>query len=167
MTAKCGGDALLWEKRQARDEEECARLCAAIAAYETHGLQFALTSCGRCEAILTVRGHPSRDISDVDPFYNNTCVAQAQALAESPHPHNARRTADALNALSGLGAPSTQPTSAQSGTPGARLCRHQFCPHQVGRGPARYRAVSGAERSCVRPVLRTIRSMSGLPAPVV
>ena len=101
IDGKVRRDALLWEKRQARDEAECARLCAAIAAYETHGLQFALTSCGRCEAILTLSGRPSRDISDVDPFYNNASVARAQALAESSHPHNARRTADALNAYLG------------------------------------------------------------------
>lgn len=91
-------DALLWEKRQTQDEEECARLCTAIAAYETHGLQFALTSCGRCEAILTLRGHPSRDITDVDPFYDNAYVARAQPLAESPRPQSAARTAAALNA---------------------------------------------------------------------
>ena len=91
-------DTLLWEKRQAQDEEECARLCESIDSYETHGLQFALTSCGRCEAILTLRGHPSRDITDVDPFYNNAYAARAQPLAESLHPQAAARTADALNA---------------------------------------------------------------------
>ena len=101
IDGKVRRDALLWEKRQARDEAECARLCAAIAAYETHGLQFGLASCGRCEAILTLRGHPSRDITDVDPFYNNAYVAQAQPLAESPHPQQAARTADALNAYLG------------------------------------------------------------------
>ena len=94
-------DTLLWEKRQAQDEEECARLCESIAAYETRGLQFALTSCGRCEAILTLRGQPSRDISDIDPFYNHAWVARAQPLAESPHPQNAKRTADGLNAWLG------------------------------------------------------------------
>ncbi|MCY4385767.1 MAG: alkaline phosphatase family protein [Desulfurellaceae bacterium] len=98
IDGKVRRDALLWEKRQAQDEEECARLCVAIAAYETHGLQFALTSCGRCEAILTLRGHPSRDITDVDPFYNDAYVARAQPLAESSHPRQAARTADALNA---------------------------------------------------------------------
>ncbi len=98
IDGKVRRDALLWEKRQAQDEEECARLCVAIAAYETHGLQFALTSCGRCEAILTLRGHPSRDITDVDPFYNDAYVARAQPLAESRHPQAAARTAAALNA---------------------------------------------------------------------
>ena len=98
IDGKLRRDALLWEKRQTQDEEACARLCAAIAAYETHGLQFALTSCGRCEALLTLRGHPSRDITDVDPFYNNAYVARAQPLAESLHPQSAARTADALNA---------------------------------------------------------------------
>ena len=98
IDGKVRRDALLWEKRQAQDEEECARLCAAIAAYETHGLQFALTCCGRCEAILTLRGHPSRDITDVDPFYNDAYAARAQPLAESRHPQNAQRTAAALNA---------------------------------------------------------------------
>ena len=77
------------------------RLCEAIALYETHGLHFALTSCGRCEAILMLRGHPSRDITDVDPFYNNAYVARAQPLAESPHPQYAERTAAALNAYLG------------------------------------------------------------------
>ncbi len=98
IDGKLRRDALLWEKRQTQDEEACARLCAAIAAYETHGLQFALTPCGRCEALLTLRGHPSRDITDVDPFYNNAYVARAQPLAESLHPQSAARTADALNA---------------------------------------------------------------------
>ena len=101
IDGKVRRDALLWEKRQAQDEEACARLCESIAAYETHGLHCALTSCGRCEAILTLRGHPSRDITDVDPFYNNAYVARAQPLAESSHPHNARRTAAALNAYLG------------------------------------------------------------------
>ncbi len=98
IDGKLRRDALLWEKRQTQDEEACARLCAAIAAYETHGLQFALTSCGRCEAILTLSGHPSRDITDVDPFYDNAYVVRAQPLAESRQPHNAQRTAAALNA---------------------------------------------------------------------
>ncbi len=101
IDGKLRRDALLWEKRQAQDEEECTRLCVAIDSYETHGLQFALTSCGRSEAILTLRGQPSRDITDVDPFYNNAYGARAQPLAESPHPHNAKRTADALNAYLG------------------------------------------------------------------
>ena len=76
IDGKVRRDTLLWEKRQAQDEEECARLCESIDSYETHGLQFALTSCGRCEAILTLRGHPSRDITDVDPFYNNAYAAR-------------------------------------------------------------------------------------------
>ncbi len=101
IDGKLRRDALLWEKRQAKDEEACVRLCAALNSYETHGLQFALTSCGRCEAILTLRGQPSRDITDVDPFYNNAYVARAQPLAESLHPQNAERTADALNAYLG------------------------------------------------------------------
>ena len=101
IDGKLRRDALLWEKRQAQDEAECARLCESIAAYETHGLHFALTACGRCEAILTLRGQPSRDITDVDPFYNNAYVAHAQPLAESPHPQQAARTADGLNAYLG------------------------------------------------------------------
>ena len=101
IDGKLRRDALLWEKRQAQDEEECVRLCAAIDSYETHGLQFALTSCGRCEAILALHGHPSRDITDVDPFYNNAYVARAQPLAESLHPQEAARTAAALNAYLG------------------------------------------------------------------
>ena len=98
IDGKVRRDTLLWEKRQAQDEEVCDRLCAAIATYETHGLQFVLTSCGRCEAILTLHGHPSRDITDVDPFYNNAYAARAQPLAESRHPQAAARTAAALNA---------------------------------------------------------------------
>ena len=91
-------DALLWEKRQDGDEEVCTALCEAIAAYESKGVQFSLTSCGRCEGILTLTGSPSRDITDVDPFYNNAFVAKAQPFAEARHPQNATRTADALNA---------------------------------------------------------------------
>ncbi len=98
IDGKVRRDTLLWEKRQAQDEEACDRLCAAIATYETHGLQFVLTSCGRCEAILTLHGHPSRDITDVDPFYNNAYAVRAQPLAESRHPQAAARTAAALNA---------------------------------------------------------------------
>ena len=94
-------DALLWERPQAGDEQDCARLCAALAPYETHGLQFGLTSCGRCEAILTLTGSPSRDITDVDPFYTYASVARAHPLAESSHPQNAKRTAGALNAYLG------------------------------------------------------------------
>ncbi len=101
IDGKVRRDALLWERPQAGDEEDCARLCAAIAPYETHGLQFALASCGRCEAILTLTGSPSRDITDVDPFYNNAYIARAQPLAESSLPQNAKRTAGALNAYLG------------------------------------------------------------------
>ncbi len=101
VDGKLRRDALLWEKRRAQDEEACVRLCAAIDSHETHGLQFALASCGRCEAMLTLSGHPSRDITDVDPFYDNTYVVRAQPLAESLHPQNAARTADALNAWLG------------------------------------------------------------------
>ena len=101
IDGKVRRDALLWEKSQAGDEADCTRLCEAIALYETHGLHFALTSCGRCEAILTLTGSPSRDITDVDPFYNNAYVARAQPLAESPHPQNAKRTVGALNTYLG------------------------------------------------------------------
>ena len=66
--------------------------------YESCGIEFFLQSCGRCEAILTLSGNPSRSVSDVDPFYNGAFVARALPLEEDPQPENAERTATALNA---------------------------------------------------------------------
>src|SRR5262249_28501079 len=85
------------EEKRPEDEEDCQELCVAISAYETQGIQFALQSCGRCEAVLTLAGNPSRYISDVDPFYNGALVARALPLAEAPKPEEAQRTAAALN----------------------------------------------------------------------
>jgi 2,3-bisphosphoglycerate-independent phosphoglycerate mutase len=90
-------EAIVWEERRPQDEADCEALCAQIATYENRGIQFALPSCGRCEAILTLSGNPSRFISDVDPFYNGAFVARALPLAEDADQENAKRTADALN----------------------------------------------------------------------
>jgi len=90
-------DAILREEKQPRDEADCERLSAAVAAYETRGIHFSLQSCGRCEAILTLSGNPSRYLSDVDPFYNGALVARALPLEEDPDQENAERTAAALN----------------------------------------------------------------------
>ena len=91
-------EALLWEQHQAKDEHDCGVLSAAVAAYESHGIRFALRDCGRCEGILSLTGTPSRSVSDVDPFADGAAVARALPLAEDPDQANAQRTADALNA---------------------------------------------------------------------
>lgn len=101
IDGKLRRDALLWEKRQDGDAEACVALSADIASFETQGIKFSLTSCGRCEAVLTLTGYPSRDVTDVDPFYNDALVARAQPLAESAFPSNAQRTAAALNTYLG------------------------------------------------------------------
>lgn len=90
-------EALLWEKQHPGDEEDCHMLSETVAAYETCGLHFRLQYCGRCEAILTLSGNPSRYLSDVDPFYNGAFVARALPLEEAPDQENAARTAAALN----------------------------------------------------------------------
>ncbi|MBI3300651.1 MAG: 2,3-bisphosphoglycerate-independent phosphoglycerate mutase [Deltaproteobacteria bacterium] len=97
VDGKVRRDAILWEEKRPRDEDDCEALSAAIAAYETQGLQFSLQACGRCEAILTLSGNPSRYLSDVDPFSNGALVARAQPLEEDPDQENAERTAAALN----------------------------------------------------------------------
>lgn len=91
-------DAILWEEKRPRDQQDCQELSASIAAYETQGIRFSLQSCGRCEAILTLSGNPSRYLSDVDPFSNGAMVARALPLEEDPDQENAERTATALNA---------------------------------------------------------------------
>ena len=98
-------EAILWEHRQAKDASDCQVLSAAIAEYETHGLRFSLQDCGRCEAVLSLSGHPSRYISDVDPFYNGVAVARALPLEEDPDHNNALRTATASKRIPELGAP--------------------------------------------------------------
>ena len=84
-------------KKKPRDEADCEELSIVIAGYEERGVNFSLQSCGHCEAILTLSGHPSRYVSDVDPFYNGAFVAEALPLAEDPDQPNAIRTATALN----------------------------------------------------------------------
>ncbi|MGE0823186.1 MAG: alkaline phosphatase family protein [Candidatus Binatia bacterium] len=91
-------EAILWEECVARNEADCEQLCTAVATYESHGISFSLRSCGHCEAIVMLTGNPSRDISDVDPFYNGAFVAAALSLAEAEDQENADRTAAALNA---------------------------------------------------------------------
>ena len=91
-------EAILWEQHQAKDEYECQVLSTAIAEYETYGIRFSLQECGRCEAILTLTGNPSRFLSDVDPLYNDAAVARALPLEEDADQDNAQRTAAALNA---------------------------------------------------------------------
>ncbi len=97
VDGKVRRETILWEEKRPQDEDDCAQLCAAIAAYETLGVGFSLQSCGRCEAVLILSGHPSRSISDVDPFYNGAFVARALPLAEDVAQDNAERTATALN----------------------------------------------------------------------
>ncbi len=96
VEGKVRRETILWEEKRFQDEEDCAKLCASIAAYENLGVGFSLQSCGRCEAVLILSGHPSRFISDVDPFYNGAFVARALPLAEDPDQANAARTATAL-----------------------------------------------------------------------
>lgn len=90
-------ETILWEEKRPPDENDCEQLCATVAEYEHQGVSFFLQSCGRCEAILTLSGNPSRYISDVDPFYNGAFVARALPLTEAPDQENAARTATALN----------------------------------------------------------------------
>ncbi len=97
VDGKVRRESILWEERRAQDEEDCQELSEAIASYESHGIHFSLQSCGRCEAILTLTGSPSRYVSDVDPFYNGALVARTVPLAEDPDQENAERTATALN----------------------------------------------------------------------
>jgi 2,3-bisphosphoglycerate-independent phosphoglycerate mutase len=97
IAGKVRRETILWEEKRPQDEEDCEQLCAAIATYENWGVHLTLQSCGRCEAILTLSGNPSRFISDVDPFYNGAFVAQALPLAEDPDQGNAERTTKALN----------------------------------------------------------------------
>ncbi len=97
VDGKVRRETILWEEKRPQDEEDCDRLCAAIADYENQGIRFTLQSCGRCEAILTLSGKPSRYISDVDPFYDGAFIAQALPLDEDPDQENAERTAEALN----------------------------------------------------------------------
>ncbi len=91
-------DALLWERHQVKDEHDCRVLSAAVAEYESHDIHFSLQECGRCEGILSLTGHPSRYVSDVDPFANGMAVAKALPLEEAADQDNAQRTARALNA---------------------------------------------------------------------
>ena len=98
VDGKIRRDTILWEEKQARDEEDCREFGLAVKEYESCGIQFSLQSCDRCEAILTLSGNPSRHVSDVDPFYNGAFVARALPLEEDPQPENAERTATALNA---------------------------------------------------------------------
>lgn len=90
-------DAILWEQGQAQDEYDCRALSAEVADYDAHGIRFALRECGRCEAILTLTGNPSRYLSDVDPLYDSAVVARALPLEEDANQDNARRTATAVN----------------------------------------------------------------------
>lgn len=90
-------ETILWEERRLQDEDDCEELTQDLAAYESRGIRFALQSCRRCEAILTLTGNPSRFVSDVDPFYNGSWVARALPLEEAADQENAERTADALH----------------------------------------------------------------------
>ena len=102
-------DALMWATARSGDEADCDRLAQSVGAFETHGVRFRLTPCGRGEAILTVTPaagddacpEVSRSVSDVDPFYDGARVARCRPLAEAPRAESARRTADALNAYLG------------------------------------------------------------------
>ncbi|MBI3246702.1 MAG: 2,3-bisphosphoglycerate-independent phosphoglycerate mutase [Deltaproteobacteria bacterium] len=90
-------ETILWEERRLQDEDDCEELTQDLAVYESRGIRFVLRSCGRCEAILTLTGNPSRFVSDVDPFYNGAWVAHALPLEEDADQENAERTADALH----------------------------------------------------------------------
>jgi 2,3-bisphosphoglycerate-independent phosphoglycerate mutase len=90
-------DTILWEEKSSHNETDCEELSKEIASYETCGINFSLQYCGHCEAILTLSGHPSHYVSDVDPFYNGALVAQALPIAEDSDQANAARTASALN----------------------------------------------------------------------
>ncbi len=97
--SKVRRESLLWEKTTARDREDqhCEALVADIRGYRTDDKVFSLEYCGNCEAILTITGEVSRDVTDVDPFYNGHYAARAFPLATSKTPDRAARTAGALN----------------------------------------------------------------------
>ena len=97
VDGKIRRETILWEEEELQDEGDCQTLCDAITSFASRGIHFSLQSCGRCEAILTLSGAPSRYVSDVDPFYNGAFVARAVPLAEAPEQKNAERTAEALN----------------------------------------------------------------------
>ena len=146
VDGKVRRETILWEERRSQDEEDCEKLCAAIAEYDNQGVGFLLQSCGRCEAILTLSGNPSRYISDVDPFYNGAFVARSLPLAEDAAQENAQRTATALNRYlhwvrHRLLAHPVNERRQQHG-----LTTDQFPPDQVGRGASTGATVSGTER---------------------
>lgn len=94
-------ESLLWEAGDASDVADCRALTAAIGAYRSGSLRFDPRDCGRCEAILTLSGSPSRFVSDTDPYHDGAIVPAAQPLVEAGPDTldraNARRTARALN----------------------------------------------------------------------
>jgi 2,3-bisphosphoglycerate-independent phosphoglycerate mutase len=79
------------------DRDFLSRFYKQISAYEYKNIDFRLHQTGRNDAILTLSGHVSADISDSDPVLEKSPIARVMPLARTKEPDRAAETAAALN----------------------------------------------------------------------
>ena len=78
-------------------EEACEALAKEISYYESDGLTFRYTYCGKGDGNLFISGGASADVTDSDPLGLDLPVLKVEPLEGSTDPDAARKTAVALN----------------------------------------------------------------------
>jgi 2,3-bisphosphoglycerate-independent phosphoglycerate mutase len=92
-------DGRLWVTGRAgpADADDAAALLASLAPATLDGIAVTLEPLGCGEAVLTLAGAGSAEVTDTDPFFPDLHPwMRPQALAEASDPAEARRTAAAL-----------------------------------------------------------------------
>lgn len=74
-----------------------SRFYKQISAYDYKNIGFRLHQTGRNDAILTLSGHVSADISDSDPVLEKSPIARVMPLTRTKEPDRAEKTAEAVN----------------------------------------------------------------------
>jgi 2,3-bisphosphoglycerate-independent phosphoglycerate mutase len=99
------GSLMVLQRRTEVSDDECAEMTAAITPFEHAGVRVDFTYNSQHQGIvrLTPAGRggattPSESVTDSDPYVPGRAVTKVEPLLAAPRPHDARDTAEALNA---------------------------------------------------------------------
>ena len=92
-----GGYLRLQGRYREAEEEDASELLAAVDRLAFHGILFHIRPIERGDALLTLGGCGSAEVTDSDPFSTDRPVLLVEAREEAADPAAAERTATALN----------------------------------------------------------------------
>lgn len=93
---RAGGKVWPWGGPVAADEADAERLLDAISSFERDGLHLSLTPLGKGQAILSMDGARSSEVTDTDPMFSHHPWMRPLPLVDAEDPGEAARTAAAL-----------------------------------------------------------------------